>query len=436
MRPAMQPYRGPPPATAVAPARPEDPLDRFEFACVQLGVLIAPYLTLRVSWAFLTVSDMLLVLAVFLRISRGRATMPFAEWTWLWVAGAVLLAGGLLLGSAVNGDLERGLIVSGQYIFTLILVPFALLGRPLNQCLRLMKMGVLSMVLMCAITIPTYLSGYRSDGTELRLVTGNGRLGGFLENANGMATMIVLTMPLVWFLMPTRGLGKPAGLLSVALLASALLLTASNTGLLGFALAILVFFVGRRSIKVLVPVAVLGAAVLLVGQQYLPETFQHRVLAAVTSGDLDAAGTFSDRQALASEAAEMSEDHILIGLGADRYRAVSDLNQVVHNAYLLLLNEGGALSLFGLLTLLVVPILTTLTTRVRPFGSLVALTTFTVVFVFANLLNGLPHVYGRCWWMPLLLAIGPAVSIIVPRCSLSHPLGRRSAATNLRSASI
>ncbi|WP_205479972.1 O-antigen ligase family protein [Sphingomonas arenae] len=412
----------PSPAGAIAPA---SPLERLEFLCAQAAVFLAPYLILRTPGAYLTVSDMLMMLVFFFRLCTGRLSRPFGDFTWLWIAGAALLIGGLMLGTVVNGDMNRGLEVFGQYGFALILVPLALLGRPVDQVVQLMRCAIWGMAIMCALGIAIFLTGYRSDGSQVEFVTGNGRLAGFVENPNGMAVLVVLAFPLVWFLLASRQIGRLAGFAAMGVLLAGLLLTASNTGLLGLALALLVFFVGRRSFRTLVSVAVVGGALFFIGQQYMPLTFQHRVLGALTSGDIDQAGTFAYRRELAREAWSKVEDHIVIGLGADHYRVVSDLGHIVHNTYLLLLAEGGALALFGLLALFAAALLTVLTSSMRPFGSLVTLTTFTVLVVFANLLNGIAHVYGRCWWISLLLAVGPAVAK-VPRPVAMMPVRLRS----------
>jgi hypothetical protein len=93
-----------------------------------------------------------------------------------------------------------------------------------------------------------------------------------------------------------------------------------------------------------------------------------------------------------------------------RYRMVSEWGQPVHNTYLLLLVEGGALSLFGLLAIIGAALVTVLISPTRLFGGLVALTTITIAIVFALLLNGMPHVYARGWILPLLLALSPAMT--------------------------
>lgn len=384
---------------------------RVEFLCAQGAVLLATYYALRIPGYFITASDMLFGLAFFVRLCTGRLTRPFGEMTWLWVAGVAMLIGGLFVGSLVHGEMLRGTILIGQYCFAFILVPLALLGRPIDQVIRLIECAVWGMTLMCVIGIAVYLTGFSSTGGEQwEFVSGNRRLSGFVDNPNGMAILIVLTIPLTWFLLLSRRMHKALAFFCLAVLLTGLILTSSNTGLLGFAVATLIFFAGRRSFKTLLVVALAGTALFLSGQNYLPETFNNRVLNAASTGDIQQAGTYAHRHELITEAVAMSDDHIVVGLGADRYRMVSEWGQPVHNTYLLLLVEGGALSLFGLLAIIGAAIVTVLISPARLFGGLVALTTITIVIVFALLLNGMPHIYARGWILPLLLALSPAIT--------------------------
>ena len=426
----MQPVSRPALAATVLPYRSDDMLQRLEFRLAEGAVFLAPYLALRWPEALLTISDLLFAGCFFIRLCTGRLTRPFAEWTWLWFIGATLIIAGLFLGSMVNGDPGRAVVVGTQYAFALLLVPLALLGRPVEQTVRLIKCAVWGMVVMVLFTTAIWLTGHRSSGgQQFELVSGSGRLSGFVDNPNGLAILIALTFPLLWFLGSLRAIARPVLGASLLVLLTGLVLTASNTGLFGLAAGALVFFVGRRSFRGLILTAVLGAALLFGGQHYLPETFLQRVLEPVASGSLSDAGTFTGRQELAAEAAAMAEDHIAIGLGADQFRQVSVQGAPVHNAYLLLLVEGGAWSFLGLLLLLVVPLLTVFTSPMRPFGGLVAVTAFTVAVVLAGILNSVAHVYARCWFLPLLLAMSPAVAILVRRAPM-RMVKRRGHATS------
>src|SRR3546814_947975 len=101
-------------------------------------------------------------------------------------------------------------------------------------------------------------------------------------------------------------------------------------------------------------------AVLYMSGYQLPTVFQDRVAKALETGNLDDAGTFTDRAKLISDEWALSEHTIFAGLGVDRLRVWHSSGQHVHNMYLLILTEGGVAALIGcliiILVLLVLPL--------------------------------------------------------------------------------
>lgn len=387
-----------------------DELHRWEFTLLQAGVFFAPYVALHPPSLYFTVADGFFLGAFLLRLSTGRLARPFAELTWMWLLGLLLLTGGLFLGSIFKGDMARCLTLLSQYFFAYLIVPLVLLRRSEEEVIRLIKCGLWGMAIMCAIGIVVYMSGYNSlEKGQMQLVTGGKRLSGFVDNPNAMAVLTVMSMPLLWFLLLSRQMRPIVALPCMGLLIVGVILTSSNTGLYSMIAATLIFFAGRRNFKTLITVALLGGSVLMFGQDYLPKTFQTRVLSALDSGDISAAGTFEHRQELIMEALGMAENNLIIGLGADQYRYASQYGLPVHNTYLLLLNEGGALSLLGYLVILAVPIGAGFAARRLPYGKLILLTTVTAVVVFANATIGVAHVYGRAWFLFIYLAVSPAL---------------------------
>ena len=402
-------------------------LHRWEFVLLQGAVFFAPYISFRHPAFFFTISDILFAGAFFLRLSHGRLAAPFANLSWLWLLGLLMLTAGLFIGSVFKGDVVRCLVTVAQYCFAYLLVPLVLLNRSDEEVIRLIKCGVAGMAIMCAIGAIVYWSGYHNMGGEqMALVTGNRRLAGFVDNPNAMGVLTVMAMPCIWFLLLSKQIRAWTAFLGLGLLVTAVILTSSNTGLFSMIAAALIFFGGRRNFKTLLTLAMLCAAVLTFGQDYLPATFQNRVLPALNSGDLAEAGTFVDRLALSREALHMADENLIIGLGADQYRLVSRYGAPVHNVYLLLLNEGGGLSLLGFLVLLSVPILVAIAARRLPHGKLVLLTTVTTLLVFANAVMGVAHVYGRVWFLFVFLAVSPALAVGVPNPRIfPSPVPRR-----------
>ena len=133
--------------------------------------------------------------------------------------------------------------------------------------------------------------------------------------------------------------------------------------------------------------------------------FRDRVLNGILAGDVEQAGTFSDRVMLIQEAIRIAPDWLLVGMGADQYRYFSAYGHPVHNTYLLLLNEGGLLSLSGLLLLLLTGLpaafLALSSGPTRKNGAL----TLTILLIYALVLSTFPHFYARFWNVPLILAL-------------------------------
>ena len=405
-----------------------DELHRWEFVLLQGAVFFAPYIAFRHPNVYITLSDIMFAGAFFLRVASGRVATPFASLTWLWVLGLLMLSGGLFIGSVFKGDVVRCLVLIAQYSFAYLIVPLVLLRRSEEEAVRLIKCCIWGMVTMCVIGGIVYLSGhYSAEREQMAVVTGNKRLQGFAGNPNGMAVLTVMALPLVWLLLLSKQMRIWAAMFCIALLITGIILTSSNTGLYSMVAAALIFFGGRRNFKTLIVIALLSSAVLTFGQDYLPSTFQNRVLSAMNSGDLSSAGTFAARQELNREALEMADENLIIGLGADQYRQESRYGLPVHNLYLLLLNEGGGLSLLGYLILLAVPLLVAIAAHRSKHGKLVLLTTITILVAFANAVMGMPHVYGRCWFLFVFLALSPSLigqGVIDPRF-LPSPAQRR-----------
>ncbi|KFG90450.1 putative membrane protein [Sphingobium herbicidovorans NBRC 16415] len=435
----VPPMRRPSGAAQVQPQFWTDELHRWEFMLLQGAVFFAPYNSFRYPSIYITLSDMMFAGAFFLRVSTGRVSAPFANLTWLWLLGLLMLSGGLFIGSVFKGDVVRCLVLTAQYCFAYLLVPLVLLRRPEEEVIRLIKCGIWGMAVMCLLGAIVYWAGhYSTERVQMALVTGNKRLQGFAGNPNGMAVLTVMAMPLVWLLLLSNQMRRWVALLCMALLITGVILTSSNTGLYSMVAAALIFFGGRRNFKTLIIIGLLGSAALTLGQNYLPATFQTRVLSAVNSGDLSSAGTFEGRQELNKEALEMADENLLIGLGADQYRHASRHGLPVHNLYLLLLNEGGGLSLLGYLVLLAVPVLAGIAGYRTRYGKLVLLTIFTTVVTFANALMAMPHTYGRCWFLFVFLAVSPALvgqGVINPRLfpSTTQRRGTRSTLPPLES---
>ena len=395
-------------------------LDRAEYFFVMLGVLFVTFNSFRHPGLYFTVSDLFFAIAIALRLTRSFPLAPLGAGSIFWMLGVVFLIGGLMLGSVVKGDPIRATVVIVQYCFAYVCLPLVVLARPYEQAVTLAKLGVWSVVLNCSAGLVAYAIGYNAGyGRHYMLVSGGGRLAGLVDNPNGLAGLIVFSLPLLWMLGITRAFRPVIAIVLCVTLLVSLVLTSSNTGIFGAAVCAVVFLVGLGSIRTIVYAGIgFGAvmfAMLTWGEQFLPETFQNRVLGAIESGDISEAGTFNDRVDLMVEAWGFLPDNMVIGLGADRYREISAHHLPVHNLYLLLANEGGVIALLGLVMIMLGALIAVMLTRGAPHKSLTLATIISLVFTYTSLAMTYAHMYQRSLVLPILLALGLAIPAVSPR---------------------
>ncbi|MBK5265389.1 MAG: O-antigen ligase domain-containing protein, partial [Alphaproteobacteria bacterium] len=136
----------------------------------------------------------------------------------------------------------------------------------------------------------------------------------------------------------------------------------------------------------------------------MPEVFQKRVAGAYETGQLDEAGTFTDRAQLMADAWKMADHTTFIGYGVSQFSKIHPSGQPVHNMYLLAWTEGGMPALIGwvimVLTLVALPLPVL---RSHPAEAAVCCG---VIFVFLSYTMASPHMFGRLWMVPLMLPLG------------------------------
>lgn len=399
-----------------ADRRSVDPVWRLAGPVLAAAVFLAPYVSWRPTDLLFTFSDGLFVLgAALLVASRTLPFAPFGAWTPLWLLAVSAMLGGLLLGSLVNGDPERWLIGAAQYSLSFILLPMLLVAQGPTRTILLMRSavaGVFAMELFGIIVYhtvePTYAS-YLRFGHDF--VTGAGRLGVFLGDANWNACVIAMTLALTLYLRLRGHMSRLAFVAVLAVLCYALLLAASVTGIVSALIGVALFAaIGRvgPSPKLIAALLVGWFALASLGVG-VPRVFYDRVVNAVETGDVHAAGTFTGRAELIEEAWEMVEDIGLVGLGVDQYRVVSPYGAPVHNIYLLLWAEGGLVALAGWLAMIALLAGAAITAgRVDRFASALGLSVLSTFVIFSN---AAPHMYARLWIVPLLLAMALPMAI-------------------------
>ncbi|BCP53919.1 hypothetical protein K32_25360 [Kaistia sp. 32K] len=410
--PGSPPYRATPVRAAPTAGT---AAQRAEFALACAVVFFAPMNFVRLPNFYFTASDAFACLCLgFMILNRLLPLKPLGPGTAYWLFGLTLMVGALLGSSLLASVVDRGLILSIQYLFAYLLLPLVLLGRPWKQTTILMKVFVASIILMILHGI--YVIDILKE-TNTTFVSGSGRLMGFVERDNECGGLIALTVPMILAMTSMRTLHPLITLAILPLITYGIMLTGSNTALYAMLYGLGVFFLAtitpqRAAIGVAAVMLMVSGLNTPVIRDNLPATFQKRVLTGLESGDLSEAGTFDDRMRMIQEASGFAGDVVLVGYGADQYREISAFHAPVHNLYLLMWNEGGLIALGGFLLMLTGGFIA-LATPLRYRGSReVFVGGFATLSLFAVLINAVPHVYGRFWAVPVLLSIAPAVTFL------------------------
>ncbi|MBY6128399.1 hypothetical protein KUW15_06710 [Qipengyuania aquimaris] len=369
---------------------------------------------LRVPSTNITFSAAAIFLVAFLLLFSTRLRMAvFGRFTAFWLLGVAMLIGGLLIGSLLNGATTRWLIVGGQYFFALAMLAavFASLSEwTLHRAALAFVFGVALSQLIGMIAIQFYTYEDLTPIVGRTFLMGNGRLGAMTgePNSNGAQCAFALVL-LVHAALGHRISGWLA-FLTGGVIVAGMVASASVTSFIACVLGLgilLVFTSFGVMAKIIVPTALLAIAYVGMGGP-VPEIFVSRVAEALVSLDPTQAGTFTGRVALMDEAWRMADDNIFFGLGVDRFREVSVFGAPVHNLYLLLLNEGGILSLLGLITLIICLFAAAFDIQRRNrLNGAMCLAMASIFFTYAA---SMPHMYDRIWVGPVLLgfAIGMA----------------------------
>ena len=383
-------------------------LDRVERYILCIGVFLAPLSTVRPTDLAITYGDVAFaILGVMIIVRRRSSLTPLEDATILWMFAFLCLFGGLFVSSIVNGSAARSIVVCTQYFFAYAFLPFIILSGDEDKALLIAKTYVFSIFFISICGFIFAATGY--DGNQ-RYITGAGRLSSLSGNPNGLASQIALTMPILIYLWFSRLLPMIVCICIFVSLIIALIMTSSNGGLASTALGIAAFLLLTGNFRwffngaVVVTLAIVLTAT--VGRDYLPEVFERRVLGAFESGSLQRAGTYEDRMELNIEASDWLEETIVLGLGADQFRERSRMGEPVHNQYLIVWIEGGAIAFFGWLLILTTVLIVGVRGYNKTNGQTAAATVLSVTAVLAIVANTNPHLYARSYILPIFVAMG------------------------------
>ena len=365
------------------------------------------------GWANVTVSDIGLLLAGSFLLVRGRFNIrPFGELSSVWYLAFAAMIGGLLLGSLANGEPVRWLIGSAQYFFAFVFVPMLFMSLDRHLLVQSMKAFVLGVALSQIIGI---VAGQFFDFQDTYwtldhgFITPNGRIGAMSGEPNLNGATCAFGFAMLAYLYLSNFITARFAIFCGVAIGWGLLMSASFTGFSAtmFALLLIVTLSGfRGTARIGLPILAAATCYVLLGGP-LPEAFAERVGGAIITGDLSMAGTYVGRTELIKEAWGMAESHLLLGVGLDGYRAESSYGIPVHNLFLLLLNEGGLLSIGGLLAMLGILLAWFVGTfRWHRLEGSVGLAALGVFIIYAM---AIPHMYTRLWTIPIMLCAALAL---------------------------
>lgn len=369
---------------------------------------------LRIPATNLTFSTVIFALLAVLLLFTSRLRMAlFGRFTAFWLSGTALLIAGLLVGSLANGTVARWTIVGGQYFVALAILPAVLVSmsdKVLHRAALAFVFGVALSQLIGVIAIQFLTYDDLTPIVGRTFLLGNGRLGTMTgePNSNGAQCAFALVL-LVHAALGRRLPGIVAFITGTVILAG-MVASASVSSFIAciIGLAILLVFTNFGIIaKVVLPAAILLFVYVGFGGP-VPAIFVDRVADAAMTFDWTRAGTFTGRVALMEEAWRLSDENLLVGLGVDRFREVSSHGAPVHNLYLLLLNEGGFMSLLGLLIVVFSMFAAALDIQRRNrLNGALCLSMTTIFFVYTM---SMPHMYDRIWAGPVLIAFAYAMA--------------------------
>lgn len=403
----------PPPVRAAAGAPiplhvPESRPMRIGKLALIAAVFFSGHSVLKIGGVNLTLSDVFLLIATVFFIAQRRFNLaPFGAMTPIWLLGQATMLGGLFVSTLVNGDPMRWVNIASQYSVAFFLVPVILMAVETRFAMRLVLAYVLGIVASQIIGIAASLFLTSADTQFLSpgFLSGNGRVGAMAGEPNPNGATIAFALAMLVYAIRKKMIRPITGFVLGGILAWGLLLAASVTGFSSSLLAI-VIVLGITGMSRLLKVATIvsvAAALYLGSGAPLPKAFDKRVAAAIESGDVNQAGTFTSRSELIAEAWQKAGENIFYGMGADRYRDYSEYGQPVHNLHLLIWNEGGAPAYMGLLLMLSLLVVFSLAgLREKREEAAMSLAVVVVFFIYSN---AAPHMYSRFWVLPAILAL-------------------------------
>ncbi|MCK6555408.1 O-antigen ligase family protein [Candidatus Binatia bacterium] len=208
------------------------------------------------------------------------------------------------------------------------------------------------------------LKGYRAFTEVSDLVAGQAGLIRSAGNPNRLAMFSILAIASLWYLMQVVRVPAMRLLIvpTMALLALAVFMTASRSGLLGLLVCTAAITVdGGFNLRKLLSIGLAAALLVVMVVQFVPEKSLERItnLPGTSTADTgEGSASIERRQGAVGLAVDIFRDNPVLGVGMGNWHVVRFLKDPgyaagsPHNSYLLTLVEGGPFALLAFLVLL------------------------------------------------------------------------------------
>lgn len=219
------------------------------------------------------------------------------------------------------------------------------------------------------IAIQTYILGaYISiTGTILNFIKGEeaylysgGRYVAPGFNANDLAVILALGLPLAWYLVITtyeKPVSKWISVINMLYIPTAffaIFLTGSRGGFITAMLSLCYILpsIGRLRRKVKIPFTVIIVLLLIAAVIIIPDSTFQRILSTFNSGETDYLG---GRLQIFADAVGIIDANPLLGVGSGAFKSATRLGTIAHNTFLSILSETGIIGfvLFSIILIMV-----------------------------------------------------------------------------------
>ena len=384
------------------------------------AILLGPFFTFRIAGSGFTYSDLMFILCSMALAVTGSTKLHLpplsaGKAVFFWLGGGIAL----ILGFVISGILSANITFNTfsvilQYLLVSVVLILLISMFPYEDGHDLIHIFIIGLFINVSIGLflfymmPTYYQYLMAIDITTETA---GRFGSFI-GVNALAKTISLVLPTcLYFIIVSEK--KYTYTLIMLVLGIGLISTGSISGFISSVIAVSCFiiisiflcrdqFEPRLSNKV-VRIAPLMIIIGILGISQM-SLFRDRILGSLLTLDPQEFGSFNIRINQISEALTYITSNPYFGLGAGGYQLITDFTVPVHNTYILVWVEGGIISFFGLIMIILafylISFQSLLSNRDLKSAALVA----TVIPFSMNMMTS-TYSYARIYWIPVVILI-------------------------------